>query len=64
MSVTRLADSLPDDPERGKLREQLRVPVAGTVIALLPGSRMCELEHMAELFMRTAALVAEKLGEG
>lgn len=56
-----LADTLPVDPERAKLREQLRVPIAGTVVALLPGSRVSELEQMAELFMRTAALIAQKL---
>ena len=58
-----LADELPDDPEREDLREQLRVPVAGPVVALLPGSRMSELEQMGEVFLRTAALIAEKLGE-
>ena len=58
-----LADALPDDPEPADLREQLRVPPAGPVVALLPGSRMSELEQMAETFLRTAALIAERLGE-
>lgn len=58
-----LADELPDDPQREDLREQLRVPLAGPVVAMLPGSRMSELQHMAEIFLRTAALMADKLGE-
>lgn len=52
-----LADSLPDAPDPAKVREQLRVPVTGTIVALLPGSRLSELKHMAELFMRSAELV-------
>jgi lipid-A-disaccharide synthase len=56
-----LADVLAHNPEHTALREQLRVPVAGPVVALLPGSRMSELEHMAELFLRTAVLIADKL---
>lgn len=58
-----LADELPDDPQPADLREQLRIPVAGPVIALLPGSRMSELAYMGEVFLRAAALIAEKLGE-
>ena len=53
-----LADSLVHDPDPVKIREQLRVPVMGTVVALLPGSRLSELHHMAELFLRSAQLVA------
>ena len=58
-----LADELPDDPQRADLREQLRIPVAGPVIALLPGSRMSELQYMGEVFLRAAGMIAEKLGE-
>jgi len=58
-----LADSLPHDPDPVEVREQLRVPVTGTIVALLPGSRLSELEHMAELFMRSAELVARTRDE-
>jgi lipid-A-disaccharide synthase len=56
-----LADALSFDPDKTGLREQLRIPVPGPVVALLPGSRISELEQMAEVFLRTAALIAEKL---
>lgn len=58
-----LADQLPDDPQRADLREQLRVPIAGPIMALLPGSRMSELAQMAEPFLRAARLIADKLDD-
>lgn len=56
-----LADELPENPPQAELRDQLRVPIAGPIIALLPGSRMSELEHMTEVFLRAAALIAERI---
>jgi len=58
-----LADVLPQHPDRVAAREQLRLPAQAPVIALLPGSRVSELQHMADLFVRTAALVAERRPE-
>ena len=58
-----LADELPDDPPREELREQLRVPVSDPVVTLLPGSRISELEQMAEVFLRASALIADRLGD-
>lgn len=55
-----LADFLPEAPDRSSAREQLRLPEQAAVIALLPGSRVSELEQMADLYVRTAALVAER----
>src|SRR5262249_13666935 len=49
-----LADLLKEVPDRATVRAELRLPQSGPIIALLPGSRQSELEHMAQLFIRTA----------
>lgn len=56
-----LADLLADLPTVEAVREELRVPLGVPVIALLPGSRVSELENMAELFVRTAVVVSAQL---
>ena len=48
------AEMLAQVPGRAAAREQLRLPAAGKIIALLPGSRVSELEQMADLFVETA----------
>jgi lipid-A-disaccharide synthase len=53
-----LAETLPVTRDRAAMREQLRIPAAARVIALLPGSRMGELEQLAGLFIDTAKQVA------
>ncbi len=53
-----LADILAGFPGRATVREQLRLPAGGKVVALLPGSRVSELEHLADLFVETAAQIA------
>ena len=58
-----LADQLANFPGRSAAREQLRLPAAAKVIALLPGSRISELEHMADLFVATAAEIAKSAPE-
>jgi len=55
-----LADLLPESPDRSAAREQLRLPGQATVIALLPGSRVSELEQHADLYVRTAQLIGER----
>ncbi len=42
---------------RRETRERLRVPVAAPVFALLPGSRLSEIEMHTELVLRTAAII-------
>lgn len=54
-----LTDILDQVPGRAEAREQLRLPVSATVIALLPGSRQSELEHMADLFVQTAKTISQ-----
>jgi lipid-A-disaccharide synthase len=53
-----LAEMLSPAPTRAAMREQLRVPAGARIVALLPGSRVSELDHMADLFMETAAQIA------
>jgi len=53
-----LAETLAHIPGRAEAREQLRLPAAAKVISLLPGSRVSELEQMADLFIETAKQVA------
>lgn len=53
-----LADMLGCYPGTAAAREQLRVPASARVVALLPGSRVSELEQMADLFVATAVKIA------
>jgi len=56
-----LADMLEKIPSRDTLREQLKLPPAAPVIALLPGSRQSEIGHLADLFIRTARKIQQQL---
>jgi lipid-A-disaccharide synthase len=58
-----LTDMLDQVPRRAAAREQLKVPLSAPVIALLPGSRQSELEHMADLFIQTARKISERVPE-
>jgi lipid-A-disaccharide synthase len=53
-----LAEILAPTPDRRPMREQLRLPAAARVIAMLPGSRDAEVEHLAGLFIETASRIA------
>ena len=53
-----LAEILQPTPDRRPMREQLRLPAAARVIAMLPGSRDAEVEHLAGLFIETASRIA------
>ena len=55
-----LTDILDRVPGRVAAREQLRLPVSATVIALLPGSRQSELEQLADLFVQTAKTINQR----
>jgi lipid-A-disaccharide synthase len=57
-----LADMIPYHTDQALAREQMRLSPRGTVIALLPGSRQSEVRQMADLFVRTARVLQEKLG--
>src|SRR4051812_1974271 len=49
-----LADSMPLVPDREGARSQLRLAGLRPAVALLPGSRMSELQLHADLFIETA----------
>ncbi len=53
-----LADQLAKMPSRAEARTELRLPLAVPVVALLPGSRVSELQAMADLFVATAEKIA------
>ncbi|GHT84815.1 lipid-A-disaccharide synthase [Betaproteobacteria bacterium] len=54
------ADALPLHPDRAAARERLGLPPQAKIIALLPGSRESEVRNLAERFIATAALLAER----
>jgi lipid-A-disaccharide synthase len=50
-----LADAMPLAPDRADARSQLRLAPNSVAVALMPGSRVDELERHADLFIDTAA---------
>jgi lipid-A-disaccharide synthase len=55
-----MADETSDEDETAAAREQLKLPAARRIIALLPGSRQSELRYMARCFAETAKLIAAR----
>jgi lipid-A-disaccharide synthase len=55
-----LADAMPLEPDRREARAQLRLGSSHVGIALLPGSRLSELEFHADLMIKTARVLLEK----
>ncbi|NMG48148.1 lipid-A-disaccharide synthase [Azoarcus communis] len=55
-----LADVFPLQPDRAAARERLDLPAQRPVIALLPGSRQSEVRNLADTFIDTAALLAQR----
>jgi lipid-A-disaccharide synthase len=56
-----LADVLPEIPDRQAARDQFRLSSGQTVVALLPGNRLSELEFMAGLFIQVAKLIRRQI---
>ena len=52
-----LAEVIPMQPDVTAARAALQLPASGTVIAILPGSRMSELKYNAVAFVDTAKLL-------
>jgi lipid-A-disaccharide synthase len=52
-----LADEIPLKPDVDEARAQLRLPGSATAVALLPGSRVSELDMHADLLIETAQLL-------
>lgn len=55
-----LADAIPLVPPRGSARAALGLGEADTVVALLPGSRRSEIQHIAPAVLEAAALLARQ----
>ncbi len=55
-----LADQIPLDVDREGARRALDLPLDATVIALLPGSRLGEVERLGADFVAAAAWIAER----
>lgn len=56
-----LADELPADPDPQVARQQLGLPGTGRVVAIMPGSRMGELERLGPVFAETARWLKARL---
>ncbi|MED5619210.1 lipid-A-disaccharide synthase [Ideonella sp. BN130291] len=50
-----LADAIPMEPPRAQGRQRLQLPEHAQVVALLPGSRRAEIQHIAPPFLAAAA---------
>jgi len=55
-----LAPLIPMDPDRAKARAELALPPESKVVALLPGSRSAEIEHLLPRFLQAARLMLEQ----
>jgi lipid-A-disaccharide synthase len=55
-----LAEVIPMQPDVAAARQSLGVPVQGTLVAILPGSRMSELKYNAVPFIEAARLLARR----
>ena len=55
-----LADQIPADIDRAAARRVLDLDDDAVVIALLPGSRQAEVEHLAPVFLATAAILHQR----
>ena len=58
-----LADQIPLEPDTRGARETLNIPADSRVVALLPGSRMGEVERLGSDFISAAAWIAVKRPE-
>lgn len=55
-----LASVIPQTPDRAAARERLGLPTQATVVALLPGSRRSEIEHLAPRFLEAGRLLQDR----
>jgi lipid-A-disaccharide synthase len=55
-----LAEVIPMEPDRDAARRALGLPVEGTVVAVLPGSRMSELKYNTGAFVGAARILAQR----
>jgi lipid-A-disaccharide synthase len=55
-----MADEIPMVPDRAAARAALGIPADGVVVAMLPGSRMSEIQSLAGPFADTAAYITAR----
>ncbi len=58
-----MADAVALEPDRGEARAALGLPFHAPVLAVLPGSRLGEIERMLPAFLEAASLVARDVGD-
>lgn len=56
-----LADTMPLEPDRAAARARWNLPMHDPVLALLPGSRLGEIERMGPVFIEAAIQVAQRM---
>jgi lipid-A-disaccharide synthase len=56
-----LAQTIPNVPDRAAARAKLGLPQDARVVALLPGSRASEVDHLCERFLRAAHHIEQAL---
>lgn len=56
-----LADTMPLDPDRAAARDALELPRDAPVLAVLPGSRLGEIERLGATFLQAASLVSRQV---
>ena len=56
-----MAQTLPLDADRAAARKRMKLDENTPVFALLPGSRVSEIDYMAPVFFQTARLVLQRL---
>ena len=56
-----MADAMPLHPDRAAARSQLGLPQGAPVLAVLPGSRLGEIERLGEVFFEAAWRVSEAM---
>jgi lipid-A-disaccharide synthase len=56
-----MADAMPLHPDREAARAQLGLPAGAPVLAVLPGSRLGEIERLGEVFFEAAWRVSEQM---
>ncbi|MFT3717672.1 lipid-A-disaccharide synthase [Pseudorhodoferax sp.] len=55
-----LASVIPLEPDQQQAREALGLPAQGEVVAVLPGSRRSEIQHLAARFFAAAGLLLQR----
>ncbi len=56
-----MADAIPMASDRTAARQALGLPASATVLAILPGSRLGEIERLGQVFFEAAWLTSEQM---